>query len=135
MYILEHYNKWDASGIGTNLSQLLDDLANEAPSYIDIEYNDIVIGWVRWGSNNGMAYLDGHYAVCAEAPDVWYWPNWQDDIAVQHEMSHLFGAQDTVESCGNCNDECIMDYWYAWQGYAHWEWYHRSIIDDNIWRQ
>jgi len=31
--------------------------------------------------------------------------------------------------------ECIMDYWYAWQGYAHWEWYHGNIIDDNIWRQ
>ncbi len=79
--------------------------------------------------HNGIAYLDGHFSVCAEAPAWWSLKaNWPDDSVVQHELSHNFGALDHSTPA-----ECIMDYWDAFWGTDSWCTDCWSVVNANVW--
>jgi hypothetical protein len=94
-YTMWHYNCWDASDISPtdSSSAALSDLRQDC-AYIRDSSNDIVLGWVDYLDNNGRAYIDGAYSVCAVSASGVDWPH---DSIVQHEISHNFGALDQCQ--------------------------------------
>ncbi len=130
---------WDASDVSNryNASALLDDLSEDM-SWIAVERNDIVIGWVDLADHNGMAYPDGvwynwdgtwgkfsPYALCACR--TFSGVDWPHDSIAQHETSHLFGADDHTSIT-----PCIMDYWDAFWGVDVWCGDCYSCVNENI---
>lgn len=110
-----HYNFWDASDVSSpdDSSQVLADL-NQDCAYIRDSSNDIVLGWVDYMTNNGIAYKNGAYSVCALSAAGLDWPH---DSIVQHEISHNFGADDQNSAT---HPTCIMNYAYAYAGTNVW---------------
>ncbi|WP_292467239.1 M12 family metallo-peptidase [Methanolobus sp.] len=110
-----HYNFWDASDVASadSSSDLLADLKDDS-SYVRDSSNDIVLGWVDYMDNNGRAYLNGAYSVCATSAAGVDWPH---DSIVQHEISHNFGANDQNSLF---HPTCIMNYVYAYTGTDVW---------------
>ncbi len=125
---------WDASDVSSDSSsELLDDLAQDTnwwrSSYNDGDStNDIVIGWVKYADHNGMAYLNGFFSVAATQASGVDWPH--DSIA-QHEISHNFNADDAGTWPWE-HPECIMNYYYAWQGTDKWCDEHWNVVYGNI---
>jgi hypothetical protein len=124
VYTVWHYNCWDASDISPtdSSSAALSDLRQDS-AYIRDSSNDIVLGWVDYLDNNGRAYIDGPYSVCAVSASGVDWPH---DSIVQHEISHNFGAldQDWFSLFMNTliyeHPECIMNYMWAYSGTNIW---------------
>jgi len=131
MVIYEWYNVWDASDVGTNASDMLEDLDQDITAFFNnnIEYYQVVMGWVYQMDHNGIAYLDGHFSVCAERPSLdSNAVNWPDDSVVQHELSHNFGALDHTTIA-----DCIMDYFDAFFGTDKWCTNCWNIVNANVW--
>ncbi len=110
-----HYNYWDASDVSSTYSSsdVLADLKEDC-AYIRDSSNDIVLGWVKYLDNNGRAYINGAYGVCATTATGVDWPH---DSIVQHEISHNFGASDQNSVS---HPTCIMNYAYAYAGTNVW---------------
>ncbi|MEA1999487.1 MAG: hypothetical protein U9N61_09250 [Euryarchaeota archaeon] len=123
-----YWNYWDASDVSPadSCSDALDDIAGDC-SWAVTQENDIVIGWLHDMDHNGMAYWDGFYAVCSDTAIGK--PDWPHDSIVQHEVSHLFYADDH----GYWGPVCIMTYYYAWQGTDVWCSSCRATVNENIW--
>lgn len=130
-------NCWDATGIGTAVGDLLNDLRADMIFRCNIYGSfpeDVVIGWVKEASNNGVAYTDanpGPYAVGAEHRPSGV--DWAHSAIAGHEISHLFSANH--DSCGTGG---IMDYCYAaglFEG-VMWSWDsdNYNIVYNNAWR-
>ena len=130
MQVTFYYGFWNASDVSDwdNASKLLDDLAKDTSWVVDSR-NDIVIGWVNYANHNGIAYPDGTwdlnndktpdfapYALCAVKAST---PDWPHDSIVQHEVSHLFGADDQGYWWWE-HPPCIMNYGWAYFGVDCW---------------
>ncbi|ODV50377.1 hypothetical protein C7960_0967 [Methanohalophilus euhalobius] len=117
VYTVWHYNCWDASDISPtdSSSAALSDLRQDS-AYIRDSSNDIVLGWVDYLDNNGRAYIDGPYSVCAVSASGVDWPH---DSIVQHEISHNFGALDQGWYVYE-HPKCIMNYMWAYSGTNIW---------------
>lgn len=122
---------YSASGIGDDAGQLLDRLASEIGTYCSFlrdANNEVVIGWVDFASNNGIAYGDGFFTVAAEeASGV----DWDHDEIIQHEVSHLFNALD--RGTWWWEGDGIMNYWDAEMGVTTWETADWNTVKNNIW--
>jgi hypothetical protein len=131
MTLFWHWNFWDASDISPDdsCSKALEDLNDDCSWVIDQE-NDIVIGWMHDMDHNGMAYRDWTYCVCTDTTIGK--PDWPHDSIVQHEVSHLFDAPEGGYWSWE-HPECIMNYWYAWQGTDIWCSSCRATVNENIW--
>ncbi len=125
---------WNASDVSSNSSsELLKDLAQDTnwwrSTYNDGNpANDIVIGWVKYADHNGIADFDGFFSVAATQASGVDWPH--DSIA-QHEISHNFNADDAGTWPWE-HPECIMNYYYAWQGTDKWCNEHWNVVYGNI---
>ncbi len=115
MYDTWYLGFWDASDVSDsdNASQVLDDLAKDC-SWAQNADNEIVFGWADDLDHNGMAYLNGFYAVGAENPTHPF--DWPEKSVAQHEISHNFNAPDH----GYLGPYCIMTYLYGYLGVDQW---------------
>ncbi|RZN37214.1 MAG: hypothetical protein EFT35_06315 [Methanophagales archaeon ANME-1-THS] len=122
-----YFGYWNAGDISpaSSCMNALGDLAEDEAWVVDAE-NDIVIGWLHDMDHNGMAFLDGFYAVCS---DTARGVDWSHDSIVQHEVSHLFNAPDH----GRAGPNCIMTEWYAYWGKEVWCASCEATVNENIW--
>lgn len=112
--IVWHYGLWDASNIGYDAGDALNDLENDC-SYIRDDDNDLVIGWVDYLERfSGVAYKNGPFSVCATKSSGLDYPH---DSIVQHEISHNFGADDQNSIT---HPTCIMNRVHAYLGTNVW---------------
>ncbi|WP_152417806.1 zinc metalloprotease [Haloferax mucosum] len=121
-----HFGHWDASGVGTNTDDMLDDIAGDTDKFRDGD-NHIVTGWVDKMDNNGIA---GRYH-SVNAIDPVYGVPWPHEQLVQHELSHNFEAPDRG-TAGYEHKKCVMNYEYAARGIGYWCDVDHDIIENNI---
>lgn len=125
------WNYWDASDVSpaANSSRVLTDLAEDT-AWMRTQDNDIVLGWAHDLDHNGVAYRDGFFALASDTRlmDV----DWPHDSIVQHEVSHMFDAPEGGSWSWE-HEECIMNYWYAYQGTKIWCAKDKGIVYANIW--
>ena len=121
-----HFGHWDASDVGTNTGDLLDDIADDTDKFRDGD-NHIVTGWVDKMNNNGVA---GKYH-SVNAIDPVYGVPWPHEQLVQHELSHNFDAPDRGQA-GFEHEKCVMNYEYAARGIDYWCDEDHNIIENNI---
>ena len=119
---------WNASDVSDthNASQVLDDLKNDC-SWVRDSNNEIVFGWADDLDHNGIAYLNGFYAVGSENPIYPF--DWPEKSVVQHEISHNFNAPDH----GYFGPYCIMTYFYGYLGVDKWCKDCWNTVYGNIW--
>lgn len=123
-----YFGWWDLSDVGSDTAAALQDLVDDC-GWVQDHMNDIVFGWADNLQNNGMARLNGWFAVGSEdVPYIWNWP---EDSVVQHEISHNFNAPDRGTWYWE-HPECIMNYNWAYWGTDIWcstDW---NIVFNNI---
>lgn len=128
--VIYYYNVWDASGTGTDSESQLDDL------YYDLHYlyaddpYEFLIGVVKKSYHNGMACWDYKSCICAD--EATGGADWPHDSIVQHEVSHIFGADDMGWWPWE-HPECIMNYYWAWSGTNKWCNDCKQDVMDGIW--
>ena len=115
MYDNWYLGFWDASDVSNsdNSSQVLSDLAEDC-SWAQNADNEIIFGWADDLDHNGIAYLNGFYAVGSENPTHPF--DWPEKSVVQHEISHNFNAPDH----GYIGPYCVMTYLYGYLGVDKW---------------
>ena len=131
---VSHDNGSDAGDCGTDAGELLDDLKEDCSGYV-LDENYLVMGFVEFASNNGMAYPGGFYSIVAHnAP----WFNFDDELVVTHEISHNLGFWDDYWFG---HDRCYMEYFslfiFSYLGlFYEPQWCDEcyNIINDSIWQ-
>ena len=133
LYYMHITNNWDASDVAFDIYDIIDDLEDDA-GWIRGKYNDknpnndLVIGWVRYASRNGVADCDGFFSVGATTADT---PDWPHDSIAQHEISHNFKAGEGGTWWWE-HENCIMNYYYARSGTNIWCDTHWNVVNQNI---
>ncbi|NJD51643.1 MAG: hypothetical protein FIB07_02125 [Candidatus Methanoperedens sp.] len=125
------WNYWDASDVSpaTDAYAAHADLVQDT-AWMRTQANDIVLGWAHDVNHNGLADLDGFFALAADT--VVGNLDWPHDSIVQHEISHLFNAPDRGTWSWE-HPECIMNYEWAYWGTNIWDTVDRGIVNENVW--
>ena len=121
-----YYGYWDASDVGSNMNDILDDLIEDCDKYRHGAENQVLMGWVRDANpGSGLACQDGFWCVAKESSIF------VKRLIAQHEISHLFNAPDHGYSPW---PYCIMSYWWLFFGVNTWCGGCTNMIRSHIWQ-
>lgn len=123
-YSSVYFGVYDASNVGTNAFDILEDFRDAWHSWNwSSDYNIVNMALVKKSNHNGAARTGGFFGFVAESVEGFFSINHAKDRIAQHELTHMIGEipDDTGWWPWNHNwNRCIINYFYLWTGRTVW---------------